>query len=399
MKNNLNMKKKGRIIFHIDMNAFFISCELISKPSLINKAIAISGNNAKFNKGVIVTASYEAREYGVKAAMPVFQARKLCPHLLIIPSNMNLYRECSQKFKNFLKEYTSLIEIASIDEAYLDVTELCKNIHPLALAKEIQQKLLNIYQLPTSIGIAANKFLAKMASDMKKPLGITVLRNKELKEKLWPLKINEMYGIGKKTAPKLIDNDILTIGDIVKNPEKAKKILGNQFNHFYLNALGYGNNIVDPNKNDSYQSIGNSTTFQELITTETVAYKKLKELTQIVVSRLIKHSYLIKTISIQIKYADYKSHTKSYTLNYHTQDISIIYNNVIDLFDELWNKNLIRLLGVNTSNIIEKRDNIEQLNLFTYENQVNNENIIKLMNDINRKFGENTIKRGYKLKK
>lgn len=393
------MKNNVKIIFHIDMNAFFISCELISNPSLRNKAIAISGKNAKFNKGVIVTASYEARKFGVKAAMPVFQARNLCPHLLIIPSNMSLYHEYSQKFVDFLKKYTSLIEIASIDEAYLDVTDICKNSHPLALANEIQQKLLTTYQLPTSIGIAANKFLAKMASDMKKPLGITVLRNREIKLILWPLNIIEMYGIGKKTAPKLIDIGILTIGDLAKYPKKAKKILGNQFEHFYMNALGYGDNIVDPNKNDSYKSIGNSSTYQEFITTETIAYEKLKELTHIVVNRLIEHSYLTKTISVQIKYANFKSHSKSYTINYYTQEFSIIYNHVIDLFDELWNKSFIRLLGVSTSNIIEKRDNIEQLNLFTYENRISNEKIIKLMNNINRKFGEDTIKKGYKLKK
>ncbi len=394
------MKNKVKIIFHIDMNAFFISCELINHPELRNKPLAIAGKNAIFNKGIIVTASYEARKFGVKSAMPVFEAKKLCPKLIIIPSNMDLYIENSHKFIQFLKKYTDLIEIGSIDEAYLDLTEYCKTVHPLDLAKEIQQKLKDEYQLPTSIGIATNKFLAKMASDMKKPMGITILRNRELKDKLWPLPIIEMYGIGKKTAPKLIENGIKTIGDLIKTENRAiaKQILGNQFNHFYLNALGYGDNVVQPDKNDEYKSIGNSTTFQENITNDKTAYEELKKLTQIVINRLVAHNYLAKTITVQIKYANFYTHSKSKTIENHTNDFTIIYGLVCDLFDQLWKHLSIRLLGVATSQLVEKKDYYEQINLFNYEEYSDNEKIIKIMNDINRKFGDNTIKKGIRHK-
>ncbi|MDF2699307.1 MAG: dinB 2 [Haloplasmataceae bacterium] len=395
------MKNNVKIIFHIDMNAFYTSVEQINNPLLRNKPIAIGGKNAIFNKGVIVTASYEARKFGVKAAMPVFEVRELCPHIIILTGNMALYREYSHRFINLLKEYTSLIEIASIDEAYLDVTDVCITKHPLELAKEIQDRLYLEIGLSNSIGIASNKFLAKMASDFKKPMGITVLRRREVSNLLWPLKISDMFGIGKKTAPKLIEGGIKTIGDLVKEENKviATKVLGNQFEHFYLNALGYGNNIVDPSQNESYKSIGNSLTYNDPVRTEEAAYLKLKELTSLVCTRLINHNYVAKTLSIQIKYPDFKSYSKSKTIENHTDQYDIIYNKVTLLFDELWNRQPIRLLGVSTSNIIEKQAAFEQLDLFSYENKIEDEKIVKLMNNINRKYGDNSIKKAINKKK
>ena len=331
--------------------------------------------------------------------MPVFQARKLCPQLQFVPADHRLYNEYSHKFIELLKQYTHHIEVASIDEAYMDVTTLCESVHPLELANDIQRKLYETLSLPSSIGIASNKFLAKMASDFKKPMGITVLRRREVKDKLWPLKINEMYGIGQKTAPKLIEAGILTIGDLLldNNKLKAIQILGNQFESFYKNALGFGDTHVDPSKNDTYKSIGNSLTYDEGILNEEIAYQRLKELTETVCNRLKKHRYLIKTISVQIKYGNFQSHSKSKTILEYTNDFDEIYNHVIQLFDVLWNKDEIRLLGVSTSNLILKEDHVEQLNLFTYEKYQDEEKVIKLIHQINRKYGKDSIKKGSKL--
>ncbi len=395
------MKKKVKIIFHIDMNAFFISCELINHPELKNKPLAIAGRAAIYNKGVVVTASYEARKFGVKAAMPVFMARKLCPKLIFISSNMDLYQEYSQKFIDFLLSYTPLVEKASIDEAYLDVTELCINQHPLELAKELQTKLLNEYHLPTSIGIATTKFLAKMASNMKKPLGITVLRNKAIKKLLWPLKIDKMHGIGKKTAPKLLEKGINTIGDLVKAENKTAltQILGNQYSYFYHLALGYGDNVVTPNKENDYKSIGNSTTFIDNIIVEEMARYELEKLTTRVVSRLTKSNYLTKTISVQIKYQNFLSQSKSKTLDRYVASYYEILTIVYDLFELLWNRKPIRLLGVSCSQLIEKENYYQQISIFDYENYLEDEKVIKLIHQINRKYGKQTIKKGLRLKK
>lgn len=395
------MKKKVKIIFHIDMNAFFISCELINHPELKNKPLAIAGRAAIYNKGVVVTASYEARKFGVKAAMPVFMARKLCPKLIFISSNMDLYQEYSQKFIDFLLSYTPLVEKASIDEAYLDVTELCINQHPLELAKELQTKLLNEYHLPTSIGIATTKFLAKMASNMKKPLGITVLRNKAIKKLLWPLKIDKMHGIGKKTAPKLLEKGINTIGDLVKAENKTAltQILGNQYSYFYHLALGYGDNVVTPNKENDYKSIGNSTTFIDNIIVEEMARYELEKLTTRVVSRLTKSNYRTKTISVQIKYQNFLSQSKSKTLDRYVASYYEILTIVYDLFELLWNRKPIRLLGVSCSQLIEKENYYQQISIFDYENYLEDEKVIKLIHQINRKYGKQTIKKGLRLKK
>lgn len=395
------MKNNVKVIFHIDMNAFFTSCEQIHNPKLQNKPIAISGKNAIYNKGVILTASYEARKFGVKSAMPVFQAKELCPQLILVPSNHSLYQDYSRKFFSLLKEYTNKIEIGSIDEAYMDITSLITTKHPLTLAKEIQDRLFHEIGLPTSIGIASNKFLAKMASDFKKPMGISVLRRREIKTLLWPLPIKEMFGIGKKTAPKLVDAGILTIGDLVKKDKKvvAQAILGNQYDHFYQCALGYGDDHVDPSKNDSYKSVGHSETYSVFIIDEKVALQHLEKLTEMVLNRLHRYRYLTKTITIQIRDDHFKTHSKSLTIKDYTNQFDKIYPVVIDLFDELWDRKPIRLLGVSTSNLIEKQEYKEEYNLFNYQDHIEDESLIKTVHQINRKFGSTMIKRGIKLKK
>lgn len=393
------MKKAVKVIFHIDMNAFFTSVEQIVRPELKGKPIAISGSNTIYNKGVILTASYEARQFGVKSAMPVFQAKELCPELILVPARHDVYQAYSDQMIKFLKTYTPLVEVGSIDEAYLDVSDLLQ--HPLELAKEIQSRLYHELGLPCSIGIAPNKFLAKMASDLKKPMGITVLRRREVPEKLWPLSISQMYGIGKKTAPKLINAGVLTIGDLIKPEHKTvlEQILGNQYEKFYQHALGYGDTQVDPRKNEEYKSIGHSTTMNVAIVDEIEAKKVLHELTEMVCARLIRHRYLAKTITTQIRYENFKTHSKSLTIAKPTDEFDTIYPIVESLFEDLWSEEPIRLLGVSTGNLVDRKDYQEEINLFNYEKQIEAEKLIKTIHAIKRKYGENVITRGYKLKK
>ncbi|ERJ13767.1 DNA polymerase IV [Haloplasma contractile] len=391
------MKNGFKIIFHIDLNAFYTSCEQVEHQRLRNKPIAVGGTRNS-NRGVLTTASYEARQFGVSSAMPVYKAKKLCPHLIIVPGNMELYREYSKKFFDFLKTYTTQIEVGSIDEGYLDVTELAKSKHPVELAKEIQTRLHEEIKLPCSIGIAPNKFLAKMASDMKKPLGITVLRRRDVPDMLWSMPIGKMYGIGKKTAPKLLNEEIKTIGDLAnkENELKARKVLGNQYNHFYLNANGYGNSKIDLSRHSDYKSVGNSRTYSKNIVKKQEAYQKLDELSEMVSNRLIRKTYLAKTITVQIRYKDFETHTKSKTIEKHVNTKVELFKVIKRLFDELWNQNPIRLLGVSTSNIVEKSEYYEQLDLFSYEKHEEQEDVIKIINSINRKYGDKTIKRGIK---
>ena len=173
----------GKIIFHIDMNSFFASCEIAEKPELFDKDVAVAPYSSE-RKSIILAANYNAKRKGIKTTMHIHEALKICPTLVIVDSNHQLYNEYSRKFFTYFLSITPLVEPASIDEGYLDVTDVCKTINPIELAEKIQKDLMEQFKLPCSIGIAPNKFLAKMASDMKKPLGITVLRKREVKEKV-----------------------------------------------------------------------------------------------------------------------------------------------------------------------------------------------------------------------
>lgn len=193
------LKQKGRIIFHIDMNCFYASVEQSHDPTLKGKAIAIAGN-PKERRGILVTCSYEARAKGVYTTMAVWEAKRKCPELILLPPNFERYRIASKAIFDILRTYTELVEPVSIDEGYIDVTELVNGREAIELAESIQKRILNELDLPSSIGIAPNKFLAKTASDMKKPMGITVLRKRELSNILWSLPVIEMHGVGESTA-------------------------------------------------------------------------------------------------------------------------------------------------------------------------------------------------------
>ena len=220
-----------QIIFHIDLNAFFASAEVAMNPSLKGKPLVISGNN---RRSIVTTASYEARKYGIHSAMPLFKAKELCRHLIVRPVNFDLYRKLSQSFFDLIASYSSILEIASIDECYVDFTDYVQkqNIHPYLLAYELQQRVWQELHLSCSIGIAPNKFMAKMASDMKKPMGITILNRKNYKELLWPLDIADMFGIG------VLRNEVHKCID--RLPERIVRFIGGQgiVEHGFLVNLG-----------------------------------------------------------------------------------------------------------------------------------------------------------------
>ena len=252
----------GRVIFHIDMNSFYASVEQAHDPSLKGKPVAVAGN-AKERRGIIVTSSYEARAQGIYTTMNVGEAKKKCPDLILLPPDFAKYRAASAAMFAILRSYTHLVEPVSIDEGYLDVTERSKTLHTLELAQEMQQRILHELDLPCSIGIAPNKFLAKTASDMKKPMGITVLRKREIAALLWPLDVIEMHGVGASTAKKLNSIGIKTIGDLAKADErKLQKEFGKNGARLYKRANGEDPREVDPNAIFYTKSVGNSTTLQ-----------------------------------------------------------------------------------------------------------------------------------------
>ena len=227
------MKNKAKVIFHIDLNQFFCSVAIIKNPRLKGKAFAIGRENS--TKGVVSTASYEARAYGVHAGMPLIEAYQKLPSLIVVDYGYEIYQEYSQKFFKLIKSYVNKVEQTSIDEGYIDVTPITLDInrHPLDLAKEIQVRALKELNLPCSIGIAPTLYLAKMASDIKKPLGITILRIRDIPNLLHDLDVKEIFGIGKKTYPILHEEGIHTIKDFVdkENEELVRDIVGSQYDY------------------------------------------------------------------------------------------------------------------------------------------------------------------------
>lgn len=364
------MKNVVKIIFHIDLNAFYCSCAIIKEPYLKDKVFAIGGSGVT-RRGVLSTASYKARKYGIGSAMNLTDAFERYPKLVVVPSDFKLYRKYSNLFFKFLRTFSDLVLPASIDEAYVDMTELSKTKHPMQIAKEIQDGLMDLYQLPCSIGIAPTLFLAKMASDMKKPLGITVIRKKDIVEKLFPLPIKEMHGIGKKTYPRLEEIGIKTIGDFTKemNKEPILSLMSKQSYTSYMDLiLGRSNHIVDPKKYSVHQSMSNETTLNYLVDQPEIILKTIDELVDKTYQRLIKEAYVVKTVGMKLKFSDFTSMTRSFSFNEYHDDVVVIRNRIHELFEQYYDGRPVRLIGVSFQQVILKKDLKVDINLFNYQN-------------------------------
>ncbi len=368
------------VIFHIDINAFFASAHTITNPELKDKPVVVCSNH---RGSVITTASYEARKYGVESAMPLAYAKRLCDHLVVIDIDFALYQDLSERFIQIIQTYSPIVEQASIDECYVDVTNIIKRYErPLDLAVEIQKRVLKELMLPISIGVAPNKFLAKMASDMKKPLGIQVLRIREVENILWPLDISEMFGIGKKTVPKLKSEGIMTIGDLAKaNPDSLRKYLGINTEQFVSKANGYDLSQIEvfaPTK-----SIGQSKTFQTPITDlDEIRHAILIEITQLC-KRLDSKDLCGKTITFSVRLDDYKTAARSITLDQHIFDKNLIFERVMGLYDEFDGMGGVSYISIQLSNLVGRDDRIEQINIFDdLENPSIDEIILRLNKEL-----------------
>lgn len=353
-----------QIIFHIDLNAFFASAEISVNPHLKGKPIVICRES---RRAIITTASYEARKYGIHSAMPLFKAKELCPHLITVEPHFSLYKTLSQNFFNIISQFSNYLEVASIDECYVDMTEYIQEnqLDPRICALHIQKKVYQELKLDCSIGIAPNKFLAKMASDMKKPQGITIITHQNYKEKLWPLPISSMIGIGKKTQPKLIAMGILTIGDLAKyeNYEKIKPIFGKNTLIYYQRANGKDFSKINYSRNE-LKSVGNSTTFERDSHDEEFIKNKFKELSLEVSRRAKKRALISNNISITLKYTREKSRTKQTIINHYTNDYETIYATALFLFENIYQGEDLRLVGVSINHVVHIHDLNQQLSLF-----------------------------------
>jgi DNA polymerase-4 len=377
------------------MNAFFISCEMTRNPSLVGIPAAVAGDPKK-RTGIILAANYEARACGVKTTMVIHEALKLCPKLTLIPPDHHFYGQKSEEVMDLLSNYTPALEQNSIDEAWLDMTG-SEGLFgkPFDAAQQIINEIKDNLGLWCSIGIAENKFLAKMAAEMKKPLGITELWEKDIPVKLWPLPVKEMYGVGAKTAEKLNHMGITTIGELAKSDVNAViKALGKFGNEIYSHANGIDNSTVRARVDDDVKSIGREKTLPEDITDIEKAKIVLMELADDVGMTVRKQSKEGRTVHITLKYSDFHSVTRQITIP-ATSVTREIYQAGCRLLEQNWNKSHpVRLIGISISGFYEDGFS-EQLSLFDpMQGNVQsgkNKQIDKAMDKIRNKYGSEKI--------
>ena len=388
----MRKQNNAKIILHVDMNAFFCSVACLLNPALRGKVFAIGRENSY--RGVISSASYEARALGIHSAMSLKEAYTLVPDLIVVSIEYSYYTYYHHQFLHILQQYSSLVQVASIDEAFIDITELSKTRHPLVIAKEIQLRILKEVGLSCSIGIAPTLFLAKMASDLKKPLGITVLRKRDVQTILYPFSVSDIFGIGKKTYPILINNNIKKISDFM-NLENRNKILDligpTSYHNTYESILGNSTNIVDPNRRSESESISTSQTFDQIIQSQIEVLYELRKMTLELMNKLRKRKYYTKTITIVLRNVDFKTITRSKSINY-TDDFDEIYDTIVDLVEEHYKDEPLRLLGVGLSNLKEYHTLPKEYNLFTIPNVEEKQvTISKLIKEYQNKYGEKAL--------
>lgn len=390
----------ARVIVHIDLNAFFVRCEEIRDPYLENKAVAI-GHVGR--AGVVSTCSYEARKYGVRSAMPMNKALKLCSNLLVIHPDFRFYRTMSHNFRNYIRSITPLIEVASVDELYADFTDVIKKEkNVVKYFENIQQTLFDLTGLKCSIGVAPTKFLAKMGSDYRKPMGLTIIRRRDIKKILYPIPIEDMYGIGKKTAPRLKYLKINTIGDLANalnnNDEKVLHVLGKFSDELKDWVNGYGSDTIYTEEYDP-KSIGNSTTLKEDTDQYDFIRDAFEEIAIEVSERAKKEGKIGNTIQIMVRDTNYRSHNKSFTFSKATNKAEDILNHTLKLYDANFMGLTIRAVGITLQNLVDIKDMKIQMTFYDYEKHEEESQTKLLINNINRKIKGKPLKRASEVKK
>ncbi|MGZ9582939.1 DNA polymerase IV [Paenibacillus marinisediminis] len=383
---------KGRVILHVDMNAFYCSVHEAEDPEQYKgKPTAVAGS-IELRKGIIVTCSYAARKRGVRTGMTVRQAERLCPGIILIRPDFHLYRKYSRAFLDITHSYTPLVEAVSIDECYMDITGSKSFGTPMEIAEELQRRIREELSLPCSVGVAPNKLLAKMASDMKKPNGITVLRIRDVPALLWKRPCHELFGVGQKTAGKLERMGIRTIGELAHaDEERLRNAFGIYGDAMRQAANGWNDDPVNPEREPS-KSIGHTTTLPRDVDTPEDVRRVLLNLADQVTRRMRKQQMMAYTIQLTLRTPEMKTFTRSHTLDAPSDDSSVFVEEAWKLYLKHWEAGKpIRLLGITGQNLVQKDEAAVQLDLFSYEKAPKKEKLNEIMDQIRDKFGENAL--------
>lgn len=342
------MREMTRVL-HIDMDAFFSSVEEKRHPELVGKPIVVGGEGDPTKRGVVSTASYEARKFGIHSAMPLRTAYKLCPKAIFLPVDYEEYSRVSRKVKVILAEFSSTMEDVGIDEAFLDISSTDKPSEEIA--KGIKKRIREETGLTCSIGIAPNKLLAKIASDMQKPDGLTILTEADIENRIWPLPVRKLWGVGPKTEAYLKEMGIQTIGDLASLPLKK---LTEEFGQSYGNYLYEASKGIDESPLVTHwepKSMSRETTFQRDADNWQVMAKALAELTKEVVTGMKGEGYRGRTVTLKIRFNNFKTYTRAKTLDQFSDSEEEIRRAAFDCLRRVELTKKVRLIGVRVSNL------------------------------------------------
>ena len=392
-------------IIHLDLDAFFASVEQRDNPAYRGKPLivgGISGGKGNSNRGVVCAASYEARKYGIHAGMPIWEAQQKCPKGIFIPSQMNKYLEASKKFFQICSDYTPLLEPLSIDELFLDVSG-CESLFGPSetIGKKIKERVYQELGLKVSVGIAENKLLAKIATNLGKPDGFYVIPSKDIQKILYPLPISALWGIGRKTEELLKKFGIYRVEQLARMPDSIlENLLGKNGKKIKLLAQGIDESPVTPPS--TAKSISKETTFGTNISEKAVLLKELLKLSQSVGYVARKKGYKGRTITLKIRFQDFTTFNRSKTLENPTNLDDIIFKTVAELLDKVKHKKGgVRLLGIKLSNLTLGKG-IKQLKILRDKEEEKNDKLEQLtqsLDKIREKFGSQAITRARLLPK
>ena len=338
-----------RRILHIDMDAFFAAVEQKRHPELTGKPVVVGGSGDPAQRGVVSTASYEAREYGIHSAMPLRTAYRLCPKAVFLPVDYKEYSRISATVKEVLREFTPLVEDVGIDEAYLDISGI--DIDSGEIVKQIKNRIKDRVGLTCSIGIAPNKLLAKIASDMKKPDGLTIISEKDVEGMIWPLPARKLPGIGPKTEAYLESVGLHTIGDLAARPsEELIRDFGQSYGRYlYETSRGIDDSPIVTHWEP--KSMSREITFQtDTDNWQTIA-RNLAELVAEVAGSMKEDAYLCRTVTIKIRFNDFKTYTRANTMSGYTDSVDIIRKAAFEALGKIELKRKVRLIGVRVTNL------------------------------------------------
>ncbi len=380
------------MILHVDMDAFYASVEERDRPELVGKPVIVGGTAE--GRGVVAAANYVVRKFGVHSAMPTATALRLCPQAIIVRPRMSHYAEISGQIREIFERYTPLVEPLSLDEAFLDVTGSQALFGPaVQIARRIKDDIQRQLQLVASVGVAPNKFLAKIASDLEKPNALVVVLPDQIQQFLDPLPVGRLWGVGRVTGQAFDRLGIRTIGQVRQMPvDVLIREFGKQGEQFSKLARGIDDRRVVPDR--EAKSISHETTFATDISDPEILRAWLQELTEQVAYRLRRHQLRGRTVELKLRFSDFRTINRSHTLPEATQTTHEIWQTVATLLTAALptGRFAVRLLGVGVSGL--EHPGQKQLTLFPDETRERDTRLDQVRDQINNKFGKGTLNRG-----